>query len=252
MTESGTSESKLGWVVVTGASRGIGKSICEELLRSGYGVLGISRQTEVFNNTATELQKIGQFEAHFVDLRDNDASEKFWVELDKSKKIVGLVNNAGIEMSGLAEEVSYQGFNDLFQVNVTSAYFSCMGAFRLMRETGGGSIVNIASVDAHRGISRMAAYCASKASILGLTKALAVEWARHGIRVNSVSPGAISTEMTSGVTEGSKGYEFIMSRTPQRRFAHPNEVAGAVKYLISPGSGFVTGIDIAVDGGFLA
>jgi len=98
----------------------------------------------------------------------------------------------------------------------------------------------------------MAAYCASKASILGLTKALAVEWARHGIRVNSVSPGAISTDMTSGVTEGSKGYEFIMSRTPQRRFAHPNEVAGAVKYLISPESSFVTGIDIAVDGGFLA
>jgi NAD(P)-dependent dehydrogenase (short-subunit alcohol dehydrogenase family) len=127
-----------------------------------------------------------------------------------------------------------------------------MGAFRLMRETGGGSIVNIASVDAHRGISRMAAYCASKAAIIGLTKALAVEWARHGIRVNSVSPGAISTDMTSGVTEGSKGYEFIMGRTPQRRFAHPAEVASAVKYLISPESSFVTGIDIAVDGGFLA
>jgi 3-oxoacyl-[acyl-carrier protein] reductase len=252
MTESKTSDPNLGWVVVTGASRGIGKSICEELLRSGYGVLGISRQSEAFNNTVAELQKIGQFEPFFVDLRDNKASEKFWIELDKSKKITGLVNNAGIEMSGLAEDVSHQDFSDLFQVNVSSVYFSCLGALRVMRESGGGSIVNIASVDAHRGLSRMAAYCASKAAVLGLTKALAVEWARHSIRVNSVSPGAISTAMTSGVTEGSKGYEFIMSRTPQRRFAHPNEVAGAVKYLISAESSFVTGIDIAVDGGFLA
>jgi NAD(P)-dependent dehydrogenase (short-subunit alcohol dehydrogenase family) len=239
------------WVVVTGASRGIGKAICAKLLTQGYGVLGIARQSDLFEASAKELAALGHFESIPMDLRDLDKNARFWNEISSSKTIVGSVNNAGIEISSPAEEVSHQEFEDLFMLNVNSLYFASVNAFKRMRSTG-GSIVNIASVDAHRGISRMAAYCGSKAAVLGMTKALAVEWARHGVRVNSVSPGAISTDMTSGVVEGSKGFDFIMGRTPQRRFADPSEVAGAVSYLLSKDASFVTGTDIAVDGGFLA
>lgn len=239
------------WVVVTGASRGIGKAICHRLIVAGYGVIGIARKSERFAETSSELSALGNFEPIHLDLRDFDAASKFWKGLDSDRSIVGLVNNAGIEISGPAENLTQEELSDLLLVNVQSVYFSCVSAFERMKANG-GSIINIASVDAHRGLSRMAAYCASKAAVVGMTKSFAIEWARHNIRVNSVSPGAIATDMTSKVAEGTKGYDFIMGRTPLRRFAAPEEVAGAVRYLVSDESSFVTGTDIAVDGGFLA
>ncbi|HEY8480306.1 MAG TPA: SDR family oxidoreductase [Spirillospora sp.] len=244
------------WVVVTGASRGIGKAIAGRLIEAGHGVVGIARDRRRLDAVREEFSRAHGarvFEPAPLDLADPDAVDAFWSRAGEGRTLAGLVNNAALAPYGPAEELPASEVTALLDVNVRSVYQCCVGAFRIFREQeSGGAIVNIASIEAHLGTRLMAAYCASKFAVRGLTQALAVEWARHRVRVNSVSPGPVTTDMTAHLAPGTKGHEHLVRRTPMRRFAEPGEVAGAVAYLIGPESSFVTGTDIAVDGGFTA
>lgn len=240
------------WVVVTGASRGIGKAIAGRLVEAGHGVIGIARNRQRLEEAAEECGPEA-FEPTPLDLADPSAVDAFWASAGKGKILAGLVNNAALAPYGPAEDMTHAEVSELLDVNVRSVYQCCVAAFRTFREQGsGGAIVNITSIEAHVGTRLMAGYCASKFAVRGLTQALAVEWARHQVRVNSVSPGPVTTDMTAHMEPGSKVHEHLVRRTPMRRFAEPCEIAGAVAYLIGPESSFVTGTDIAVDGGFTA
>jgi NAD(P)-dependent dehydrogenase (short-subunit alcohol dehydrogenase family) len=240
------------WVVVTGASRGIGLAVTRRLLADGFGVIGVARSQDRLEAVTTELASGDLFVTHALDLADHEAAAGFWERVRERHHVVGLVNNAGTEVHGPATELTSTDFSALLEVNVVALHVASVEAHRTFAGRG-GSIVNLASIDAHRGLAGMAGYCASKAAVLGLTRALAVEWARDGVRVNSVSPGPVHTDMTaSAMAEGSKAHSYLVKRTPQRRFGRPEEVASAVGYLMSSDASFITGADLPVDGGFLA
>jgi NAD(P)-dependent dehydrogenase (short-subunit alcohol dehydrogenase family) len=241
----------VGWIVVTGASRGIGLAVTKRLVSDGFGVVGVARDKARLDAIAAQVTAPDRFRPMPLDLSDHDAVESFWELLPMQERVVGLVNNAGVEWHGSADEITGAELRRLMEINVVGVYRSSVGALKAFGGQG-GSIVNIASVDAHRGMAKMAAYCASKAAVVALTRAFAVEWAPQGVRVNSVSPGAVHTDMTNVMAEGSKAHTFLIQRTPQRRFGEPEEIAGAVSYLMSRDASFVTGADLVVDGGFLA
>lgn len=244
--------SELKWVVVTGASRGIGFGITRRLLRSGYGVIGIARNVSRLEQAATKFQKDGHFEPVVCDLADEGSVDDFWVDLaDRAIVLDGLVNNAGIAPHGPAIDLSMEEVRRVLDINVRSVFQCCVGAFKLMHGRG-GAIVNITSIEAKVGIPQMAAYCASKFGVQGLTQCLAVEWARYGIRVNSVAPGTVATEMTAHMTPDSPAGQYLLRRTPMRRFAEPEEISGAVAFLLSGEASYITGTEILVDGGFSA
>jgi len=240
-----------GLVVVTGASRGIGLGISRRLVSDGYSVLGISRDPARLQKVASELGEGFLYEA--ADIADAASAHAAIQRAALSHRLVGLVNNAGVSHLGASDEMEPGQFESIMTTNVTAVFSYCVEAYRVFREQdSGGSIVNLTSIDAYVGHGKMAAYSASKFAVRGLTKSLAIEWARYEIRVNSVAPGAISTEMTEHLVVGSKGYEHVMAKTPLRRFGEAAEVAGAVALLIGPDSTYITGANIAVDGGYTA
>lgn len=240
------------WVVVTGASRGIGLAIARRLVSGGYGVVGVARNRERLEEAAAALQCDGDFEPVVCDLEDAAAVDSLWTDLaDRGISVAGLVNNAGIAPYGAAHQFPLAELQRVLDINVRSVFQCCVGAFALMRETG-GAIVNITSIEARVGVPQMAAYCASKFGVQGLTQCLAVEWARHGVRVNSVAPGTVSTEMTAHMAPDTRAGQYLLRRTPLRRFAEPEEIAGGVAFLLSDEASYITGTELMIDGGFTA
>lgn len=239
-----------GCVVVTGASRGIGLSISGRLIEAGYRVIGLARDE---NRLAEASRTLG---SGFTPVQ-GDVADGVEAALEKVSNLggslVGLVNNVGISQLGSSAELPREEFARVLDINVTSVFAASVLAHRQFTQQGTpGSIVNITSIEAFVGHAKMAAYVASKFAVRGLTQALALEWARDGVRVNSVAPGLIDTDMTSHVTPGSKAYDVLVGRTPMRRFGDPIEIAGAVAFLIGSESTFMTGSHVNVDGGYTA
>jgi NAD(P)-dependent dehydrogenase (short-subunit alcohol dehydrogenase family) len=162
-----------------------------------------------------------------------------------------LVNCQGTTVIKPSLEVSEEEFDLVMDTNLKSVYFACTILGRAMLERRRGAIINIASLAGHRGWPRACAYAMSKHGVLGLTRTLGAEWAEQGVRVNSISPGFFMTELNrSRMPEARK--QAALMRTPFGRFGELEELVGAAVYLASPAAGFVTGTDIAVDGGYLA
>jgi len=162
-----------------------------------------------------------------------------------------LVNSQGITILKPAAEFTRADFDQLIGVNLASVFFACTEIGRHMLERGSGSIVNIASLAAHRGFQLSALYTMSKHGVLGLTRTLAAEWATRGVRVNAISPGFFMTPLNQAKMAPARK-ENALRRTPMHRFGDLEELVGAAIYLCSPAAGFVTGETISVDGGFLA
>ena len=164
------------------------------------------------------------------------------------------VNCAGIRHALPGEELPDEEWNRVLEVNAAGVFRSCRAEGRVMLETGGGAIVNIASMSGSvvNRPQKQAAYNASKAAVIMITKSLAVEWAERGVRVNSVSPGYVLTAMTAESRKDPNRVEEWFSYTPMRRMAEPREIAGPVLFLASPAASFVTGADLVADGEYTA
>ena len=230
--------------LVTGGSRGIGRACVEELCRLGWQVTFcyLSHEEEALSLAA----QTGATAVH-CDVADWDAAVAL-VDGAAAGGLDLLVNNAGVSLVGLAQDVTREEWERLIGVNLTGAFACARAALPHMIRQRHGRIVNITSVWGVRGASCEVAYSASKAALIGMTRALAQEVGSAGITVNAIAPGAIDTEMNAHLNDEEK--TELIGRTPLGRLGTPRDVARAVAFLASQEAGFITGQVLGVDGGF--
>ncbi len=235
-------------VVVTGASRGLGLAISRRLAASGFDVVAIARRD------STELAELRAVSAPgAVSFMPFDLSVISGLpELAKCVRtthgaIFGLVNNAGIGTSGVLANMRDTEIEDLIRLNTVSPIILTKHLLRPMLAAGAGRIVNVASIIAFTGYSGLAAYAASKASLIGFTRSLAREVGRAGINVNAVAPGFIATDLTLDMGEAER--DKIAQRSALRRLAEPDDVANAVAFLLGDGARNISGTVLTIDAG---
>lgn len=230
--------------VVIGGAGDIGGAISRLFLKLGAEVTATGVDAAAL--AATSLAADPRLTLAELDVTKDEAVAAFAGRFDR---IDALVNCAGV----LARDREYEidVFRQVLEVNLTGTFRTCM-AFRSALTKRGGSIVNIASMNAYQALPRLPAYCASKGGVVMLTKALALAWAGDGIRVNAVAPGYIETQLNAEGRRDEAHRTRIAERTAVKRWGQPDEVAGAVAFLCMPASAYATGTVVAVDGGFLA
>jgi NAD(P)-dependent dehydrogenase (short-subunit alcohol dehydrogenase family) len=237
-------------VLITGASSGLGVQMAHAAARAGADVVLAARRRGRLEAVARGVPRAQAVEADVA--RGDDRRRLVDVALERHGRIDGLINNAGISHTGPALRQTAHDFARVLEVNLVAPFeLSCLAA-TAMRRTGGGSIVNIASVMGVRSVDRFpdAAYVASKAGLLGLTRELASQWGRHGVRVNALAPGFFASEMTQdflGTPEGPP--DWLVGQTPLQRTGQAGELDEPLLFLLGPGSSFVTGQVLVVDGG---
>jgi NAD(P)-dependent dehydrogenase (short-subunit alcohol dehydrogenase family) len=238
-------------VVVTGASSGLGEQMARALARAGAVPVLAARRVERLAALRAELP--GMSEAIACDVTDAGDRERLIERvMERFGRLDGLINNAGAGATAPALKTSADAFARVVDLNLTSPFALACLAARAMREGGGGAIVNVASVMGMKSIGEIpdAAYVASKAGMIGLTRELASQWGRHGIRVNALAPGFFASEMTAGLGDDPSAYpDFLLSRTPLGRGGLPGELDAAALFLLGDASSFVTGHVLSVDGG---
>jgi 2-dehydro-3-deoxy-D-gluconate 5-dehydrogenase len=238
--------------LVTGARSGIGRACALALAASGADVLCWGRSGDV-GNTAEEIRAFGrQAWAVGSDLRDLDATRAHVSRLLDDHRVDILVNNAGIIRRAPAAETTQQDWRDVLTVNLDSAFALATLVGRQMLTNGWGRIINMASLLSFQGGILVPAYTASKHGLAGLTKALANEWAAHGVTVNAVAPGYMATDNTEPLRSDPRREAAIRERIPAGRWGEPEDVAAAVVFLASPAARYVNGHVLVVDGGWLA
>ncbi len=236
--------------VVTGASRGIGRSIAASLAREGAEVIVNYISSEQKANEVVQTIKAagGKAAAVQCNISDPVQSKDFYANIIKDYGTIDiLVNNAGITKDNLIMKMTEEDFMDVIQTNLAGTFYGIKQVSRMMLKKRSGRIINIASVVGVLGNIGQANYAASKAGIIGLTKATAKELASRGITVNAVAPGFIETDMTDAVSESMR--EKLMEDIPMRKLGGTEDIAETVVFLASDKAKYITGQVICVDGG---
>jgi 3-oxoacyl-[acyl-carrier protein] reductase len=234
--------------LVTGAGAGIGAATALRLAQEGAAVAVLDRDAEGVRGTVEAVQAAGGGALGLV----GDVSDRASVEqvirqvVEQRGRLDILINNAGINRDAMAVRMTEEQWDAVLDVNLKGTFLCCQAALPVMREQNAGCIVNTASVAAEGNIGQ-ANYAASKAGVIGLTRTLALEGARYGIRVNCVAPGGTETRMTAGIPEQIR--EQVLSRIPLKRFARPEEIAAVHAFLVSDDASYITGQVIYADGG---
>lgn len=226
-----------GQIIVTGGSKGIGLAIAHDLIARGYEVACISRTGE------------GPVGRHYAcDMTDEDAVRNVMAAIAKEGPVAGLVNNAGVHIAGPAASFSVADFDKTMALNATAVMVAAREVFPHLQETG-GSVINIGSFFDKIGAPGNLAYCASKAAVAAMTRVMAVEWARYGIKVMNVAPGYIETDLNKDYLGREKVQAWMKSRIPTGAPGHVADVAKLVGALIAEQIPFLTGETIYIDGG---
>ena len=234
--------------LVTGAGRGLGRAVADGLAELGAVVHGTSRDAD----TAQEIADRYGTTPLTLDLADPESFPAF---ADTVQELSGgislLVNNAGINIPAAAVDVTPADWDAVLDANLKGSFFLSTALARTWLAAGtGGSIVNVASQAGLVAIEERAAYGASKAGLIHITKVLALEWARHGVRVNAVAPTFVRTELTESTLSRPDWAAELLGRIPAGRFGEPQDVVGAVAFLLGDAAGLVTGHTLTVDGGY--
>ncbi|MYV96937.1 glucose 1-dehydrogenase [Streptomyces sp. SID3343] len=232
-------------VIVTGGARGLGAAAAKQIVDGG-GKVVISDLLDEGAETAAALGENARFHKHDV------TSEEQWktvvdFAIAEFGRVDGLVNNAGVSTGGMFDAETLEHFEFVLKVNLTGVWLGMRAVIAHMKENGGGSIVNISSAAGLMGLAMTGSYGASKWAVRGMSKVAAVELGTSRIRVNTVHPGMIHTQMTAAHAQSGEGN---YPNTPMGRVGEPSEIGSAVAYLLSDAASYVTGAELAVDGGW--
>jgi acetoacetyl-CoA reductase len=231
--------------LVTGGTRGIGRAICLELKAAGHQLAAIYRNND---DAAKRLREEAQIPTYRWDITDFDACKGGIAQVEAELGPIGiLVNNGGITRDSTLHKMSLSQWQDVIRTNLDSQFNMCRNVIEGMRARRSGRIINISSINGQKGQFGQCNYAASKAGILGFTRALALESAAHGITVNAIAPGYTETEMVSAVPQ--EVLKAIAAAIPVGRLGTPKEIARIVAFLASPDCGFITGATISANGG---
>ena len=232
--------------LVTGAGRGLGRTISETLHNAGADIIAVAR-------TRSDLDDLKAALGERIETWAHDVTDAAFVDaVARLPRLDILVNNAGSNRPEPFVEVSDENLDFILDLNVRSMFKTAQAAVRVMAKNGGGAIVHMSSQMGHVGSPNRSVYCMTKHAIEGLTKAMAVELAPQNIRVNSVAPTFIETPMTKPMLDNPEFKEFVCRMIPMQKIGQPEDVANAVLYLASPASTMVTGHSLLVDGGWTA
>ncbi|MFL5953298.1 MAG: SDR family NAD(P)-dependent oxidoreductase [Gaiellaceae bacterium] len=239
---------------VTGGAGGIGRATCEAFYEAGYRVALTDLDGEASAAAAGEIAGgDGRVAGFPCDVSSSESVNRAVDDaVDHFGRLDALANIAGVVGPGPSEELSDDSWDRLISIHLGGTFRCSRAAFPALSASGAGSIVSVSSIAGRTGFSFRASYCAAKAGIEGLTRALAVEWAKRGVRVNAIAPGHVRTPMLDhSIAIGSVTQEIVDARTnriPLGRYAQPEEIASVVLFLSSPAASYVTGEVICVDG----
>ena len=241
--------------LVTGASRGIGQALALALAEAGADIVSLSRSPDS-GQLAQQVRALGR-DCHPVEL---DLGTAAVPDLERAVQqavaLAGrldiLINNAGVILRAPALDYSEADWDTLLQIDLKTVFFLSQAAARHMQQHGGGKIINVASLLSYQGGILVPAYSAAKHGVMGLTRALANEWALKNINVNAIAPGYMETDSTAALRADPTRYQAILSRIPAGYWGSPSDLQGAVVYLASDAAKYVHGTTLDVDGGWMA
>jgi NAD(P)-dependent dehydrogenase (short-subunit alcohol dehydrogenase family) len=237
--------------VVTGASRGLGHTFARALARAGADVAITSRTLESVKPTADEITALGRRAVPLaLDVRDEQSIRRMADAVHEAfGRIDILVNNAGCNIRKPAADVTWDDWNLVLDTNLRGAFFVAQAVAKFMLPRRSGRIINIGSVTSVFGSAGIGPYCASRGGIRQLTMSLADDWGPHGITVNCLAPGWFQTAQNAALYDDKAWVEYLVDRIPLRRHGRPEDLEGAIVFLASDGSAYITGQTLLVDGG---
>jgi len=240
--------------LVTGASRGIGQALALGLAQAGADVAVAARDAATLEGAAAAVRAAGrQSAAIAIDVRDISAVRQ---GIDKAIVALGgldiLVNNAGIEQVRDSLDVDEALWDRILDTNLKGAFFCAQAAAKFMAAGKGGAILNVCSLTSEVGVPTAVPYGSSKSGLLGMTRALATEWAARNIRVNGIGPGYFRTELTEVFYQDQAWQQAMLAKIPLRRFGRLDDLVGAAVFLCSDAAAYVTGQCLYIDGGYMA
>ncbi len=240
-------------VLVSGGSRGIGRAIAAGFAERGARVVVTGREAETLEATAHEIGPDGNVGWAVCDVAVPDSIETCVAEvLERETRIDTLVNVAGVNRRMPAERFSVEDYDLILDINLKGAWLMSIAAGRDMLARGAGCQINIDSLNTHVPLTQVAPYAMSKTAMVSMTRSLAFEWGPRGVRVNSLAPGFVLTDLTRKLWSSPVLNEWNERATPLGRLATPEDMVGAAIFLASPGAAYVTGHTLRVDGGITA